>query len=640
MHIQDIEAFLNDLKNQAITDLDVDLQVAQDIALADPPNPEMGDRGFPCFALAPVLKRSPQQIAEQVAEVIEERLDDDSIVQSINLAGPYVNFELHRGRLAAIVLSQIEAQGSSFGQGRATEECWVVEFSAPNTNKPQHLGHVRNNLLGDSVCRILDHFGHHVAPVNLINDRGIHICKSMVAYQNFADGETPQSTGEKGDHFVGRYYVRFNQAFQTEYEAWQATDDADERFQEWLDQPDSKPHREGVDDPQDLRDIFFDHYEHQYFNGPSELGAQARQMLQDWEDGDDEVRALWSTMNGWVLQGFKTTYANLGIEFDRLYLESETYQRGREIVEQGLDDGLFFHRDDGAVACDLEPFGLDGDKVLLRSDGTTVYMTQDLGTAEARFQDYQPDQMVYVVGDEQAYHFQVLFSILGELYPQLKGQLHHLSYGMVELPDGKMKSREGKVVDADDLLAAMVDLAAEAVDERYDGLDEDERRHRAETIALAALKFYILDFAPRTTVHFDPSRSIDFQGRTGPYCLYSVARINSLERRLGGWPDLDGPAAQEAMTALGSDLEMQIIHQLKAWPSTVASAADQLHPGRVAEYLFELANAFSSLYNDDDHRIVDLQGPRRDGLLLLARAVQTTLITGLDLLGIPTLDEM
>ncbi len=640
MHIQDIESTLAELKDQAITSLGVDPDVAQGIGLADPPDPEMGDRGFPCFALAPVLKRSPQQIAQQVADAIEAHLGDDSIVEAINLAGPYVNFQLHRGRLAQLVLQQIEDRGDAFGQGQPSDEQWVVEFSAPNTNKPQHLGHVRNNLLGDSVCRILDHFGHRVAPVNLINDRGIHICKSMVAYQRFADGETPDSTGEKGDHFVGRYYVRFNQAFHDEYQTWQSTDDAEQRFQSWLSNPDSEPHREQEDDPDQLRHIFFEHFEHDYFNAISDLGQQARQMLQGWEDGDEDIRELWSTMNSWVLDGFETTYRDLGIEFDRLYLESETYQRGREIVEKGLDDGLFFHRDDGAVACDLEPFGIDGDKVLLRSDGTTVYMTQDLGTAEARFQDYDPDHMVYVVGDEQAYHFKVLFSILGKLHPDLEGQLHHLSYGMVELPDGKMKSREGKVVDADDLLAAMVDLAAEAVDERYDGLDDGERNHRARTIALAALKYYILDFAPRTTVQFDPSRSIDFQGRTGPYCLYSVARINSLERRLGGWPDLDEEARSRAMQSLGTDLEMKVISTLQDWPSTVATAADQLHPGRVAEFLFELANAFSGLYNDPDHRIVDLDGPRRDGLLLLSRAVQTTLEIGLDLLGIPTLDEM
>ena len=656
MRIQDIERHLRDAKDDAITAVGVDRDIAGDISLAPPPEPDMGDRGFPCFALAPVLKTSPHQIAEDVANALRDNLDEDDIIADVSTAGPYVNLTLDTPRLASIVVGQALDEGRDFG--RRTEamtvdtsdgddlpdsisaDHWMVEFSAPNTNKPQHLGHVRNNLIGDTVSSILDFNANRVTRVNLINDRGIHICKSMLAYDLFGDGETPASTGEKGDHFVGRYYVRFNDEFQTEYEQWQATDDADAAFRRWLDDPDSADARDEHDDDETLRRIFFADYENDYFNDHSELGQQARQMLNRWEDGDDEVVDLWNRMNRWVVDGFDTTYERLGIEFDHVYFESDTYHRGKQLVDEGLESGLFETDYDGAVVCDLEQIGLEGKKVLLRADGTTVYMTQDLGTALLRFEEYDPDQMVYVVGDEQQYHFDVLFKILAELRPELEGRLHHLSYGMVELPEGKMKSREGKVVDADDLLDEMQNLADDAVTERYDDLDDDERTTRARAIGLAALKYHILDYAPRTTVQFDPERSIDFQGRTGPYCLYGYARISSLRRRVDGWPDLDADDRTAALSALGTDRELEVIRQLQDWPDSVEDAADQLNPGRVTEYLFELASAFASLYNDPDHRIVDLEGPRRDGLLLVARAVQHTLAAGLDLLGIPTLEEM
>ena len=637
MRIQDIDSHLESLKSEAIAATGVNPSLADQIALAAPPSPDMGDRGFPCFSLAPHLKTSPQNIAETVAQHLRDLLSDDDIVAQVSTAGPYVNFTLDPARLAVLVIGQALQDAHGFGQGSPRDTRWMIEFSAPNTNKPQHLGHVRNNLLGDCVSSILEFSGLQITRVNLINDRGIHICKSMVAYELFSDGETPEDTGEKGDHFVGRYYVRFNREFADEYDAWQDTDQAEQRFQSWLDDEASIKWREKfADEPTRLRHKFFDHYENTYFNGDSDLGKLARTRLRQWEDGHEETLELWKRMNRWVLDGFDETYERLGIEFDRVYLESETYESGKELVREGLEKGLFATDESGAVVCDLEPLGLQGKKVLLRADGTTVYMTQDLGTADRRLRDYDPDHMVYVVGNEQEYHFDVLFRILAKLRPGLDERLHHLSYGMVELPEGKMKSREGKVVDADDLMDAMVELADEAIAQRYGDLDEDERKRRAEVIGLAALKFYVLDFGPRTTVQFDPQRSIDFQGRTGPYCLYSYARIASLERRLGGWPQLD----DDALSALGTDKEMKVVRTLQTWPDTVETAATQLNPGRITEYLFELCSAFSSLYNDPDHRLVELQGERRQGLLLLAKATQHTIAAGLDLLGIPTLEEM
>ncbi|MFP4598452.1 MAG: arginine--tRNA ligase, partial [Persicimonas sp.] len=520
-------------------------------------------------------------------------------------------------------------------------EHWMFEYSAPNTNKPQHLGHVRNDLLGQAVSQISDWAGHEVTRVNLINDRGIHICKSMLAYKKWGNGETPEETGEKGDHLVGRYYVMFNQKFSAEYDAWKQTEQARERFENWLTERDEVEGEEDQPDEQKLREIFFGEYRDDYFNRESELGGQAKEMLRNWEAGDEQTVALWKTMNQWVFDGFDETYERLGVEFDKVYYESQTYQLGKDVVLEGLEAGKFEQLEDGAVVCDLEKLGLQGQKVLLRSDGTSVYMTQDIGTALERFREFDLDKMSYVVGNEQDYHFQVLFKILGLLKPELEGRLYHLSYGMVLLPEGKMKSREGKVVDADELMDEMEALARQEVEDRWPDLDDAELDERARAIGMAGLKYYILDFNPRTTVNFDPKKSIDFQGRTGPYCLYSYARIQSIGRRIGGWPELDATSRAACLEALGTDLEMALVRQLQDWPQTASQAARDLDPSKVTEYLFKLCKSFSTLYNDDDHKIVDIDdAQRRDGLLYLSRAVAQTLQKGLRLVGIETLEEM
>jgi len=645
MNIRDIRATLVELRNGVLADLEVPESEWNELEFAPPPEPEMGDVGFPCFALAPVLEDSPQRIAGRVADAIAGRSADLELVADVRAEGPYVNFALDPGRVSTIVVSQA-LDAESFGANFVEDpDRWMIEFSAPNTNKPQHLGHVRNNLLGDTVSSIAGAAGDEVIRTNLINDRGVHICKSMVAYRLDGDAPTPEEVGAKGDHFVGEYYVEFGELVDEEYEAWQETDEAERQFREWVDEEraaDRLPDDLGEQRTR-VRSSFFDAFRDDFFAEYSELGAEAREMLRDWEEGDERVRELWRRMNGWVYEGFRETYERLGLEFDEIYYESETYGRGKEIIEEGLERGIFERRDDGAVVFDLDRVdeeGLEGEKVVLRADGTTVYVTQDLGTAAERFDEYDPDRMIYVVADEQDYHFRVLFSILEEFDSSLGERLHHLSYGMVDLPEGKMKSREGKVVDADELMDEMAELAEGAVRRRYEDLPEDEIARRAERIGMAALKFDLLDYNPETNVQFDPESSIDFQGRTGPYCLYSYARVQSIGRRVGGWPEVSEDERREVLEALGTERELEVVRKLRDWPETLREAYRDLDPSELTGYLFELAQTFSSLYNDPDHRIVDLDGPRRTGLLLLARAVARTVRTGLSILGIETLEQM
>lgn len=646
MKVRDIEARLVEAKDQALVSLGVEPEAASQINLAAPPDPTMGDRGFPCFALAKTMRKAPAMIANDVAEKIRAALPPDDLIAEVDTAGPYVNFRLHPGRLSAIVVAEALDNPDRFGGGFVEGVHTMIEYSAPNTNKPQHLGHVRNNLLGAAVAALLKFAGHAVTRVNLINDRGIHICKSMLAYERFGEGETPESSGIKGDHLVGKYYVLFENKFREEYGTWQTSDAADAAFGAWLETPQSKDaKKEHGDAPQALKKAFFTAYRDTYFNKHSELGAQAREMLLKWEAGDEDVIALWRQMNAWVFKGFDETYARLGVGFERVYVESETYKLGKSVVEKGLADEKLRRLDDGAVVCDLEQVGLQGQKVLLRGDGTSVYMTQDLGTALARFDEYDIDRMIYVVGNEQDYHFDVLFRILAMLYPELQGRFEHLSYGMVILPEGKMKSREGKVVDADDLMNEMEALARDAIRERYEELGDEEIDRRARVIGLAALKYFILDFNPSSSVQFDPQKSIDFQGRTGPYCLYSYARIQSIGRKLGGWPNVEdgietGRRA-EALNALETDLELSVVKQLQTWPRAVEVAASNLDPSKVSEHLFNICKAFSTMYNDEHHRIIAIDDPlRKNAILLLAQAVASTLKTGLALLGVETLEEM
>ena len=632
MKVADINKRIEELKHIALSSLGADDETIAQIAVADAPNKQMGDVGFPCFALARTLRKAPPLIAQEVAEALQNALNDDDIIAEVNAVGPYVNLKFDQGKWATVVLSDA-LTSDAYGSNIVDESAhWMIEFSAPNTNKPQHLGHVRNDLLGAAVSSILSFGGHKVTRVNLINDRGIHICKSMLAYELFGEGETPESSGMKGDHLVGKYYVRFSHELEREYEAWLHSDASDARFQAWVEAQDDVSGSKA-----ELLTTFKKAYSDQYFNHESGLGASAKAMLLKWEAGDAQVVGLWKTMNQWVFAGFDETYQRLGVAFEKVYYESETYLLGKDVVLKGLEDGKFERLEDGAIVCDMSPLGLDTQKVLLRRDGTSVYTTQDLGTALKRFEEFDIDNMVYVVGDEQNYHFQVLFKLLGLLKPELEGHLEHLSYGMVLLPEGKMKSREGKVVDADDLMDGMIELAANAIESRHVELEAADIQNRATAVGLGALKYYILDFNPKTTVHFDPARSIEFEGRTGPYCMYSYARIQSIGRKFDGWPQYDA----DALGVLGTELEVDLIRELERWPHMVQVAVRLLDPSKLTEQLFRICKAFSTLYNDENHRIKDLEdNTRKTALLLLTQAVGQTLQTGLNVLGIQTLDEM
>ncbi len=622
-------------------------------ALSAPPRPEMGDLCLPCFPLAKALRQAPPKIASALVA----KLQPDAVVETFTAQGPYLNLRLRSQALASAVLGQILRPPSPGARVSHT----LIEFSSPNTNKPQHLGHIRNNILGDATARILEHSGRKVTRVNLINDRGIHICKSMLAYQKLGQGETPQSSGIKGDHLVGHYYVRFETAFREEYGAWLETPAARARFERWQHEAAGKKARnrrskllakaeKQIDAARrqkllaalpELWDSFKSGFKDGYFNELSALGGEARAMLLAWEKGDPEVRQLWETMNGWVFDGFDQTYARLGISFDHIDKESQTYLLGKSLVDEGLERGIFSKLDNGAVGCELEKIGLKGTKVLLRADGTSVYMTQDLGTAVSRYEKFGAERMVYVVADEQNYHFQVLFGILALLRAELKGACKHLSYGMVNLPSGKMKSREGTVVDADDLLDELQGLAADKTRERWPELPPEQSEARARTIGLAALKYFILSVSPSTTMLFDPAKSIEFTGDTGPYLLYAYARTRSIFEKA----ELDFAALDfepEVLAGLGDAEERALLASLYNFPAELRRAADELDPSRVAAATYAVARSFSAFYYDrDKHDIVGCTDPGlRRARLQLTKAVGVAVRRGLELLGIPVLERM
>jgi arginyl-tRNA synthetase len=604
------------------------------VDLAPPPNPAMGDLGFPCFALAKQLRKAPPAIASEVAS----RITPDEVVAGVSTDKAYVNVRLDPRTLVRTVLRQALGQARRFGGDQASPaQSWMVEYSAPNTNKPLHLGHLRNNVIGWSVSQLLAFFGHHVTKINLVNDRGVHICKSMLAYKRWGEGTTPERAGKKGDHLVGEFYVLFDKHYSEEYAAWQQTPAAAAKLEAWQAKRKPKESREPK--------VFFEEYKDQYFNTESALGAEVRGLLRRWEDGDPETLELWRTMNSWVLAGFEQSYRRMGVSFDHVQLESQTYKLGKALVEEGLERGVLRRLDEGAVVCDLAQVGLKGEKVLLRSDGTSVYMTQDLGTAAERFDRWKLDRIVYVVGDEQIYHFDVLFRVLGLLRPGLAEACYHLAYGMIRLPEGKMKSREGTVVDADDLMDEIHRLAREESLARADegkahteNLSGEELEHRAEHIAMAAIKYYLLKFTPRKSFEYDPKESIDFLGQTGPYCLFNYARTRSLLRKAGDEPGFDAAAVDR----LGTDRELEIVRRLADWPETVARAVSALDPSRIAEYLFDLCKSFAFIFTDKtNHPIVTCEDEMlRRGRLMLVAAVGHTLWAGLQLLGIEPLEEM
>ena len=555
-----------------------------DILVQRPPKPEMGDIAVPFFSFAKILRKAPAQIAGTVAERLGtiEECPAGTVVH----AGPYLNITIDTAALAASLREVIEQKGASYGitdlyAGKKV----MVEFSCPNTNKPLHLGHMRNDSIGESVSRIMKANGAEVRKVNLINDRGVHICKSMLAYQQFGKGETPESTGIKSDHFVGKYYVKFAQ---------------------WAKEF-------------------------------PEAEAQAQAMLARWEAGEPEIIQLWEQMNTWTIDGINETYEKTGISFDDVYYESKTYKKGKSEVLKGLEAGVFYKDEEGTVWIDLEPIGLDK-KVLLRKDGTSLYLTQDIGTAIARHKDWPFDSLIYVVGSEQKYHFTVLFHVLAKLGFTWAEQLYHLSYGMVNLTDGRMKSREGTVVDADDLYESLKKMAVDEIAGKGREQEVGDIEATSAAVALGALNYYLLQVNPNKDMIFDPKESLSFTGNTGPYLQYMGARICSMLKKY------DAISSEVDQHAFNPDLlketeERELIKLLAGYPEVVRQAGQDMNPSLVAAYLFDLSKLYSKFYHD--HSILRCEDPAliKARVTLSVMALQV-LRNAFELIGIPFLESM
>src|SRR5690554_767019 len=512
-----------------------------------------GDITMVVFPLLKIIKGNPVAIGNTIGEYLVKHVD---IVEKFNVVQGFLNIVIADKYYTDIF--EEAYQNKSFGQHQLEDEkAIMVEYSSPNTNKPLHLGHIRNNLLGYSVAEILKASGNKVYKTQIINDRGIHICKSMLAWQKFGDGETPESTSLKGDKLVGNYYVKFDQEYKKEIEALVADGMAEDEAKK-----------------------------------QAPLMLEAQEMLRKWEAGDEEVVALWKKMNQWVYDGFAETYDNLGVDFDSYYYESDTYLLGKDVVEEGLEKGIFYKKEDGSVWIDLTDEGLD-EKLVLRADGTAVYMTQDIGTAIQRVKDF-PDisGMVYTVGNEQDYHFKVLFLILQKLSYDWAQQLYHLSYGMVDLPSGKMKSREGTVVDADDLMTEMTETAREISEElgKLDGMSAEEKDKLYRTIGMGALKYYILKVDPKKRILFDPKESVDFNGNTGPFIQYTYARIQSILRKA------DFDYTQPNYTGTLEAKEKDLIKKMLEYPAVINLAAHTFSPAIIANYTYDLVKEYNSFY--------------------------------------------
>lgn len=554
-----------------------------------------GDLTVVVFPLLRMSRKSPEATASEIGEWLVANVP---AIEKYNAVKGFLNLTVSPaywlGRLHEI------ASDADFGFRKAgpDSDLVMVEYSSPNTNKPLHLGHVRNNLLGYSLSQILKANGHKVIKTNIVNDRGIHICKSMLAWKKWGDGATPESTGKKGDHLIGDFYVAFDKHYKAEVKEIAARENISEEEAE----------------------------------KKSPLMAEAREMLRRWEAADPEVRELWKMMNGWVYAGFDETYRRLGVDFDKIYYESDTYLEGKDLVLGGLEKGIMFRKEDGSVWADLTNDGLDH-KLLLRADGTSVYMTQDIGTAKLRYQDYPIDKMIYVVGNEQNYHFQVLSILLDRLGFKWGKDLTHFSYGMVELPEGKMKSREGTVVDADDLIDTMVASAAEMGAERFAEMPAEESAEIARIVGLGALKYFLLKVDPRKNMLFNPKESIDFNGNTGPFIQYTYARIRSVLRKAEGFDPAATPQCEP------NAKESVLIRKVADFPSVVAEAGRNYSPAVVANYAYDLAKEYNQFYHD--YSILREEDPaRRELRLLLSYTVARTLKGAMSLLGIEMPERM
>ena len=560
------------------------------------------------FPFLKISRKKPDETAREIGEYIKQNCE---AIADFNAVGGFLNLVIDKKAWLAL-LNEMNLN-EKFGEKPVTEASPLVmiEYSSPNTNKPLHLGHVRNNLLGWSLAQIMEANGNRVVKTNIVNDRGIHICKSMLAWLKFGNGETPETSGKKGDHLIGDYYVAFDKHYRAEVAELKA-----------------KYVAEGMDEEQAEKKA----------KEESPLIKEAHEMLVKWEQNDPEVRALWKKMNDWVYAGFDETYKALGVGFDKIYYESNTYLVGKKKVEEGLAKGLFFRKDDNSVWADLTNEGLD-QKLLLRSDGTSVYMTQDIGTAEMRFNDFPIDKMIYVVGNEQNYHFQVLSILLDRLGFKWGKELVHFSYGMVELPNGKMKSREGTVVDADDLIAAMVADAKQTSEElgKFKDMSEEERNEIARIVGLGALKYFILKVDARKNMLFNPEESIDFNGNTGPFIQYTYARIRSILRKAQA-EGINIPATLAGTMPL-NEKEIELIQKLNEFGAAVEQAGKDYSPSGIANYCYELTKAFNQFYHDYSILGADTE-EEKVVRLVLAQNVGKTLKNGMALLGIEVPERM
>ena len=580
---------------------------AEQVTAENPPSPEMGDIGFPMFGYAKTLRKGPPQIAQMAAEKLAQTaLAGQNALGTAQAQGPYLNIRLNRAVTAKSILEEIfskKADNFSFGRtDTLAGKKVMVEFSSPNTNKPLHLGHLRNDVLGESISRIISACGAQVRKVCIINDRGVHICKSMLAYKEQGQGKTPESEGVKSDRFVGDWYVCFSKALKSEVE---------------------KLINEGVKKEEAEQ------------QAPSMKKAQ--ELLRKWEAGDVETVELWKKMNSWAIEGMKKTYARTGVSFDKYDFESENWMLGKDEVLKGLEKGIFFRQEDGAVAVDLSGEKLDK-KILLRSDGTSIYITQDFGTAIKRYKDWPFDQLVYVVGSEQQYHFKVLFILLEKLGYSWAKNLYHLSYGMVNLPEGKMKSREGTVVDADDLIDSLRDMALAEIREKEREGEVGNPVEVAEKIAVGALHYFLLQPSPGKDMLFDPKESLSFTGNTGPYLQYMGARISSMLRKAG--EENSTAAKNDAdFSLLVSDPEWDLIKSLAAYPAAISEAAANFDPSHLASFLYELSKCFSRFYHECP--ILNCADPALSKARLeLSRAVMFVLKDAFNLVCIPFLNVM
>jgi arginyl-tRNA synthetase len=547
------------------------------------------------FPITRFSKKSPEQTGTEIGEYLKGQI---TAITDFNVIKGFLNICLSDAYWISLLNETIAK--SDFGVFPANGKKLMVEYSSPNTNKPLHLGHIRNNLLGYSVAELLKAYGYEVIKANLVNDRGIHICKSMLAWQKFGNGETPESTGMKGDHLVGKYYVVFDKEYKKEIEALKAEGQSED---------DAKK------------------------NAP--LIKEAQAMLQQWEAGNEVVIELWKTMNSWVYAGFEKTYKQLGVNFDKYYYESNTYLLGKDIIQEGLDSGVFFQKDDHSVWIDLTEEGLD-EKLVLRGDGTSVYITQDLGTAQLKYDEFNMNDSIYVVGNEQDYHFKVLFLILKKLGKPWANGLFHLSYGMVDLPSGKMKSREGTVVDADDLMSEMIETAKERTEElgKTEGLSEENKNALYNTIGMGALKYFLLKVDPKKRLLFDPKESVDFQGNTGPFIQYTYARIKSVLSK-ANFDELSAVSVPASISAYERDLIMS----LGNFPSIIAISAQEFSPAQMSNYIYDVAKLYNKFYHEETILKAEIEEVKNFRLHLSASAAKI-IAKGMNLLGIEVPERM